>query len=484
MVDADSGRVLRRANLVKSAATARVWDNYPGAATGGDAATGRPRPLGCLTAGATTLDGPNVRAFSDLDDDDNARRQRGDRAGRRPVRRSRSRRSPAAGCNARARARGTGSANTLARRTATRTRCRPSTSPTASTTTSQRADRLHRPTGLRGRRPADAADRRRRGHRARRRPPQQREHVHAARRPVAADADVPVARGPVPRGQRRRRRVDPLPRVHARALEPARHRRRRRGRAELARRPARWARAGATCTPRTSSSRSSSTLDTPAPGEVHMGDYTDVGAELIRTPGARLPGRRRRRPPCPAAGRRARRLHLRRLRQDQRRARGPRRRRDLGRDAVGPAHARRLVGRRAADHRRACGSRRRSRRSWTCATRSCRPTPRAAGRSTTRSGRCSPRAGWASSRATDDGNDVAPIEDFSLPPAPAGRAGRSTGTSRTRDAPAVEGVTAASAARNGPDALAATTAAGAFAIERAGRHLREHRVPAAGLRAG
>ena len=44
-------------------------------------------------------------------------------------------------------------------------------------------------------------------------------------------------------------------------------------------------------------------------------------------------------------------LHLRRLRQDRRRAGGARRRRDLGADAVGPAHGDRLVdGRAASDH--------------------------------------------------------------------------------------------------------------------------------------
>ena len=37
-VDADSGKVLKRANLVKSAPPAMVWDNYPGAALGGTAA--------------------------------------------------------------------------------------------------------------------------------------------------------------------------------------------------------------------------------------------------------------------------------------------------------------------------------------------------------------------------------------------------------------------------------------------------------------
>ncbi len=54
-------------------------------------------------------------------------------------------------------------------------------------------------------------------------------------------------------------------------------------------------------------------------------------------PGARLPGRGRRRGLPRRGGHRRRRLHARRLRQGRRRPRGARRRRDLGRDAVGPA---------------------------------------------------------------------------------------------------------------------------------------------------
>ena len=89
-------------------------------------------------------------------------------------------------------------------------------------------------------------------------------------------------------------------------------------------------------------------LDTGASGEVVMGDYTDsgprscalepldcpvVGADPIALPGA--------------ASARLRRLHLRRLRADRRRRRGPRRRRDLGADAVGPADCARAPRRRA-----------------------------------------------------------------------------------------------------------------------------------------
>ncbi len=58
-------------------------------------------------------------------------------------------------------------------------------------------------------------------------PLQQREHVHAARRPEADHADVSVPPGfepaRLPVGERRGRRHNRLPRIHARALEPSHH---------------------------------------------------------------------------------------------------------------------------------------------------------------------------------------------------------------------------------------------------------------------
>ena len=122
-----------------------------------------------------------------------------------------------------------------------RTRSRPSTSPTASTTTSRRR-RSASPTGSFDGEQRSAASCRPTTARSTvtaaeccpTRPPQQREHVHAARRQPAGDADVPVAAAELPDDERRRRRLDRLPRVHARALEPAGHRRRRARRAELA----------------------------------------------------------------------------------------------------------------------------------------------------------------------------------------------------------------------------------------------------------
>ena len=70
MVDADTGKVLRRINLVKSDAPALVWERYPGAASGGTAQPVDLEALGYLPSSAANLTGPNVRAFSDLNDND------------------------------------------------------------------------------------------------------------------------------------------------------------------------------------------------------------------------------------------------------------------------------------------------------------------------------------------------------------------------------------------------------------------------------
>jgi extracellular elastinolytic metalloproteinase len=65
VIDALTGEVLYRANLVKFAG---VYRNYPGAPNGG---TQESKPLtDYLAPGATTLTGPNVHAWADLDDDD------------------------------------------------------------------------------------------------------------------------------------------------------------------------------------------------------------------------------------------------------------------------------------------------------------------------------------------------------------------------------------------------------------------------------
>ncbi len=70
MVDAATGRVLRRINLVKFAAgDASVWENFPGAALGGAPQTVNLVGRGWLTGGATTLNGPNAHVYSDTNDD-------------------------------------------------------------------------------------------------------------------------------------------------------------------------------------------------------------------------------------------------------------------------------------------------------------------------------------------------------------------------------------------------------------------------------
>jgi extracellular elastinolytic metalloproteinase len=69
LVDAASGRILYRANRVKSAANdALVWEQYPGAASGGAPVTRDLTPY--LTPGATDLSGPYAHAWSDLNDND------------------------------------------------------------------------------------------------------------------------------------------------------------------------------------------------------------------------------------------------------------------------------------------------------------------------------------------------------------------------------------------------------------------------------
>ncbi|HET7529905.1 MAG TPA: M36 family metallopeptidase [Mycobacteriales bacterium] len=78
VVDATTGAVLYRQNLVKSDSNATVWANYPGAAIGGSATTVNltaptaASPAGYLNPGATTLIGPNAHTWSDVNDDDQA----------------------------------------------------------------------------------------------------------------------------------------------------------------------------------------------------------------------------------------------------------------------------------------------------------------------------------------------------------------------------------------------------------------------------
>ena len=67
-VDARTGAVLRRANMVKSEARASVWERFPGDGAGGTAATVDLEQPGWLPAAAQLLNGPNAHAYSDLDD--------------------------------------------------------------------------------------------------------------------------------------------------------------------------------------------------------------------------------------------------------------------------------------------------------------------------------------------------------------------------------------------------------------------------------
>jgi extracellular elastinolytic metalloproteinase len=63
-VDGDTGKVLKRANLVKSV-SGLVWENYPGATLGGAAA---PVVLDPWLSSTTQLLGPNVNAYADVND--------------------------------------------------------------------------------------------------------------------------------------------------------------------------------------------------------------------------------------------------------------------------------------------------------------------------------------------------------------------------------------------------------------------------------
>ena len=221
-VDADSGQVLKRVNMVKSA-SGLVWENYPGAAL---RRHGGAVDLDPWLTSTTQLLGPYVHAFSDLDDDDAV--GAGEEVVPGVATRSRRRRHRAARRRSRARGRGAGATWTTNRQQ----------NAVQAFYSRQPLPRSPRgaPIGFRRRfrddDPVLRADRRRRRDRPGPRAHQQREHVHAAGRHVAGDADVPVARPELPGDQRRRRRLDPLPRVHARALEPADPRRGRRGRAQ------------------------------------------------------------------------------------------------------------------------------------------------------------------------------------------------------------------------------------------------------------
>ncbi len=347
-VDAETGRVLQAQRTWSSRpANARVWEQLPGRAAGRHRATEGPRsarvprrPARRRSTGRTSLDvlGPRRRR--------RARRRRGDRTHRRhvPVRvhpaHERERRLQ----RRRSRARGTrppsaelGGEPQPERRPGLLLR-QPVPRPPR-----RAADQLHG-RQLRGRRRA-----RRPAHRRRRgleRPGRRQPHRNNANMFTPPDGSSPLMQmylwgqdGRVPRRQRRRRRGDRLPRVHARPLEPARQGRGRRGRAELG--PGRRDGRGLERLVRDGlPGREQLPAPTPAPsGDVVMGTYTDVTPNSIRTQPLDCPVGASS-AACPGTGTAGTGGYT---YGDFGKifggARGARRRRDLGRDAVGPADA-------------------------------------------------------------------------------------------------------------------------------------------------
>ena len=208
-----------------------MWERFPGSRGGRDGGDGRPR--GARLAGArapTTLDGPNVHAYSDLDDNDAAAavgggRARGRRllvpvrAGRRdglrrgaPVRVERDRRpdrEPRAG-----RRPGLLLRQPLPRPPRARSASRRPRARSRAPTTCCWRRWTARATGPDG------------------------NHLNNANMFTPPDGSHPRMQmylwsSPFRTHLQRQRRGGPLPRVHARALEPARARRRRLRRAEL-----------------------------------------------------------------------------------------------------------------------------------------------------------------------------------------------------------------------------------------------------------
>ena len=281
--------------------------------------------------------------------------------------------------------------------------------------------------------PRGRADRlRRRGRRLPRRRPRARQHRRRRDTSSAAGPDATTSTTPtwprrptgvadhgacscverrrsatVPRRQRRRRRgASSTTSTRTASSDRLVTYRRAASRRSTTSRRARWARAGATSTPRTSSSASSPADDDPAtPGEVDMGAYIDAVPHAIRYQaldcpvGAAVGGRV---PALPTAARRCRRLHLRPTSARSRRSR-PRSTPTArsGRRRCGTCAPRSARRSRARSSPRACGSRRRAdlpagaRRDHRARTarylrrRATTPKP---------CGRCSPFAAWVPTR--------------------------------------------------------------------------------------
>ena len=72
VVDARTGAVLYRQNLVRHAAAATIYPNYPGAPAGGSPTGVDLEALGYLPAGASILDGPFAHAYADVNGNNQA----------------------------------------------------------------------------------------------------------------------------------------------------------------------------------------------------------------------------------------------------------------------------------------------------------------------------------------------------------------------------------------------------------------------------
>ncbi|MGA8115269.1 MAG: M36 family metallopeptidase [Actinocatenispora sp.] len=73
VIDAQSGRVLYRQDLAQDAAAkGSAWDNYPGASKGGKRQSRNLTKPGWLPAGSDVLDGANAHVYTDVNDNDKA----------------------------------------------------------------------------------------------------------------------------------------------------------------------------------------------------------------------------------------------------------------------------------------------------------------------------------------------------------------------------------------------------------------------------
>ena len=225
-------------------------------------------------------------------------------------------------------------------------------------------------------------------------------------------------KSPLPGGQRRRRRGGRLPRVHARPHQPAG--RQQRPRRRPARPPVAGDGRGLERLVRDGLPRRAGLRHRHRPpgergrrvrhqqhGHRHPRRTRSTARSAPPPPPARAP-----RSPAPGGLLRRHRPHRRQRRPAQ--LRGPRRRRDLGGDAVGPARRRRR-DRRPRPHHRGDAPVAQARRSSTCATRSCWPTRIAGGTHHAQIWRCSPPAAWATAR-DPSANATRATAAFDLPP--------------------------------------------------------------------